>query len=169
MKKIIVIGCSGSGKSTFARELHKRTGIPLYHLDMMYWNADKTVAERDAFLKRLNGVLFEDAWIVDGNYSSTMELRMTACDTVVFLDYPPEVCLDGVRARIGQPRSDMPWTESEEDGEFLKYIKSYNAEQRPRVFELMQKFDDKNIIVFKSRKEADEFLTRVPRFVKTES
>ena len=57
MKKIIVIGCPGSGKSTFARALHDKTGIPLYHLDMMYWNADKTTVEKSVFLERLSAVL----------------------------------------------------------------------------------------------------------------
>jgi len=93
MKKVIVIGCPGSGKSTVSRALHNKTGIPLYHLDMMYWNADKTTAEKSVFLERLSTVLEKDEWIIDGNYGSTMELRMAACDTVIFLDYPLDVCL----------------------------------------------------------------------------
>ena len=74
MKKVIVIGCPGSGKSTFARELHDKTGIPLYHLDMMYWNADKTTVEKRVFLELLSAVLEKDEWIIDGNYGFTMEL-----------------------------------------------------------------------------------------------
>ena len=97
MKKIIVIGCPGSGKSTFSRELHKVTGIELFHLDMMYWNSDKTTVERDVFLERLNLVLKKDEWIIDGNYASTMELRLQNCDTIFFLDYPLELCLEGIR------------------------------------------------------------------------
>ncbi len=91
MKKIIVIGCPGSGKSTFARELHIKTGVPLYHLDMMYWNADKTIVEKSLFLERLSAVIEKHEWIIDGNYGTTMELRMAACDTVIFLDYPLDV------------------------------------------------------------------------------
>lgn len=71
MKKIMVIGCPGSGKSTFSRELYSKTGIPLYHLDMMYWNADKTTVEKDVFLERLLTVLDKNEWIIDGNYAST--------------------------------------------------------------------------------------------------
>ncbi len=74
MKKVIVIGCPGSGKSTFSRSLHKKTGIPLHYLDMMYWNADKTTVEKSVFRERLAAVLATDAWIIDGNYGSTMEL-----------------------------------------------------------------------------------------------
>ena len=121
MKKIIVIGCPGSGKSHFSRELNKITEIGLYHLDMMYWNADKTTVERSIFLERLTDVLNKDAWIIDGNYTSTMELRMSMCDTVFFLDLPVEVCLEGVSQRRGKSRGDMPWIEVEEDTEFTDF------------------------------------------------
>jgi adenylate kinase family enzyme len=160
MKKIIVIGCPGSGKSTFSRALHNKTGIPLYHLDMMYWKADGTTVERSTFRARLESVLDEDVWIIDGNYSSTMELRLSACDTVFFLDYPVEVCLDGIKERLGKPRSDMPWVETEEDAEFMEFIKGYNATERPRVMALIEKYSDKSILVFKSREEADDFLEK---------
>ena len=158
MQRIIVIGCPGSGKSTVSRALHNKTGIPLYHLDMMYWNADKTTAEKSVFLERLSTVLEKDEWIIDGNYGSTMELRMVACDTVIFLDYPLDVCLDGIRERRGKPRSDMPWIETEEDSEFIEFIKNYNEQQKPIVIELLGKYNDKNIVIFKSREQADAFL-----------
>ena len=158
MKKVIVIGCPGSGKSTISRELHNKTGIPLYHLDMMYWNADKTTVEKSVFLERLSVVLEKDEWIIDGNYGSTMELRMAACDTVIFLDCPLDVCLDGIRERRGKPRSDMPWIETEEDWEFIEFIRNYNEQQKPKVLELLEKYGDKNIVIFKSREEADAFL-----------
>ena len=158
MKKVIVIGCPGSGKSTVSRELHNKTGIPLYHLDMMYWNADKTTVEKRVFLELLSAVLEKDEWIIDGNYGSTMELRMVACDTVIFLDYPLEVCLDGIKERRGKPRSDMPWIETEEDAEFIEFIKNYNEQQKPKVLELLKKYSDKNIIILESREQADAFL-----------
>ena len=158
MKKVIVIGCPGSGKSTVSRALHNKTSIPLYHLDMMYWNADKTTVEKSVFLERLSVVLEKDEWIIDGNYGSTMELRMAECDTVIFLDYPLDVCLDGIRNRRGKPRSDMPWIETEEDAEFIEFIKNYEEQQKPKVLELLKKHSDKNIIIFKSREQADAFL-----------
>ena len=158
MKKIIVIGCPGSGKSTFSRKLHNKTALPLYHLDMMYWNADKTTVEKRIFLERLSEVLNKDEWIIDGNYASTMELRMEACDTVFFLDYPLESCLDGIKERRGKPRCDMPWIETEEDTEFIEFIKSYNENQKPKVLELLQKYASKNIFIFKSREQAAAYL-----------
>ena len=158
MRKVIVIGCPGSGKSTVSRALHNKTSIPLYHLDMMYWNADKTTVEKSVFLERLSAVLEKDEWIIDGNYGSTMELRMVACDTVIFLDYPLKICLDGIKERRGKPRSDMPWIETEEDAEFIEFIKNYEEQQKPKVLELLKKHSDKSIIIFKSREQADAFL-----------
>jgi adenylate kinase family enzyme len=160
MKKIIVIGCPGSGKSTFSRSLHNAIGISLYHLDMMYWNADKTTVEKTVFLERLSEVLEKNEWIIDGNYNSTMEQRLAACDTVFFLDYPTDVCLDGIRERRGKSRTDIPWVETEDDTEFIEYVKNFKSQSRPHIIELLERYSDKNIIVFTSRKQADEFLTK---------
>ena len=159
MKKIIVIGCPGSGKSTFSRELHNKTGIPLYHLDMMFWNVDKTTVEKSVFLERLSAVLEKDEWIIDGNYASTMEIRMAESDTVFFLDYPLDICLDGVKKRMGKPRSDMPWIETDEDTAFTEFIESFNEQQRPNILNLLEKYSGKNITVFRSREQADAFLS----------
>jgi len=161
----MVIGCPGSGKSTFSRALHQITGIPLFHLDMMYWNSDRTTVEKAVFLKRLSDAIQQNAWIIDGNYGSTIELRLQACDTVIFLDYPLEICLDGIRERRGKVRSDMPWIENEdeEDAEFIEFIKSYNTQSRPKIMDLLNLYSDKNIFIFINRTEADEFLTNLQR------
>ena len=128
------------------------------HPSMMYWNADKTTVEKSVFLERLSAVLEKDEWIIDGNYGATMELRMAASDTVIFLDYPLNVCLNGIKERFGKPRSDMPWIETEEDSEFIEFIKNYNEQQKPKVLELLKKYGDKNIIILKSREQVDAFL-----------
>lgn len=160
MKRIMVIGCPGSGKSTFCRKLHKITGIPLFHLDMMNWNADRTTVDKEVFCERLSDTIKKREWIIDGNYGSTIELRLKECDTVIFLDYPLEVCLEGIKERRGKERADMPWVEAEdeEDTEFIEFIKNYNSQSRPQVMELLDKYFYKKIIIFRNRDEADEFL-----------
>ena len=160
MKKIIVIGCPGSGKSTFSRALNEKIGIPLYHLDLMFWNADKTTVEKCVFLARLRDVLNKEEWIIDGNYASTMEERILMCDTVIFLDYPLETCLLGVKERQGQVRSDMPWIETEEDAEFIDFINNFNLQQRPQILALLEKYSEKDVYIFGSREEANEYLRR---------
>ena len=162
----MIIGCPGSGKSTFSRVLHQITGIPLFHLDMMYWNSDRTTVEKAVFRKRLSDAIQQNEWIIDGNYGSTIELRLQACDTVIFLDYPLEICLDGVRERRGKVRSDMPWIENEdeEDTEFIEFIKSYNSQSKPQIMDLLKLYSDKNIFIFNNRTEADEFLTNLQQF-----
>ena len=159
MKKVIVIGCPGSGKSVFSRKLKDATGLPLYHLDMLYWNADKTIVEKDVFLSRLHEVMIRDEWIIDGNFASTMEKRMAACDTIFFLDYATKVCLEGIESRRGKSRSDMPWVESGEwDEEFISRITNFPTESRPQVMALLEKYAEKHICIFREREEAEEFL-----------
>lgn len=161
MKKIIVIGCPGSGKSTFSQSLHQITELPLYHLDRMNWNSDKTTVPKEVFLERLRETIAEDAWIIDGNYGSSLELRIQACDTVFFLDYPVKVCLEGVMERRGKERPDMPWVESVDhiDEEFIEFIQSYREKSRPGIVKLLDDYRHKEIIVFKNRQEADQFLS----------
>lgn len=101
MKRVMVIGCPGSGKSTFSKALHKKTSLPLFHLDLMNWNSDRSTVERNIFIERLYKAIQKDEWIIDGDYGSTIEIRLKACDTV-FLDYPVEICLDGVIGRRGK-------------------------------------------------------------------
>lgn len=160
MKKVIVIGCPGSGKSVLSRALHDITGLPLYHIDMICWHEDKTFLSREELIEKINEIGAADEWIMDGNYGATMELRMSLCDTVIFLDYPTEICLEGIMARRGKPRPDMPWIESadEIDEEFVESVRNYNTVNRPAVMERLKKFSDRNIIILKSRAEADEFL-----------
>jgi len=159
MKRILIIGCPGSGKSTFARKLHAKTGIPLRHLDMLFWNQDKTTICREEFLQRLNIVLKEESWIIDGNYINTLELRLKHCDTVFFLDYPLEICLDGIHRRIGSPRPDMPWVETADDAsELASYVHSFFQSDRSRIHNLLRSHTSFKSIVFYSRNDADHFL-----------
>ena len=160
MKKILVIGCPGSGKSTFARELSLALGIKVTHLDMLFWNPDKTTVEREVFHSRLAEVLKGDSYIIDGNFSSTMEWRMGECDTVFFLDLPTDVCISSVRERRGKPRADIPWVETEEDAEFMEFIETFREKRRPTILELIEKYK-KDTVIFTSRDEVNEYIERL--------
>ena len=92
MKKVVVLGCSGSGKSTFSLQLHNATGLPLYHLDNVWWKPDRTHITRDEFDKRLDDLVNRDSWIIDGDYSRTYEKRIGACDTIIA--YEPHTASD---------------------------------------------------------------------------
>lgn len=158
MKKIVVIGCPGAGKSTFARRLREMTGLPLYYLDQIWHKADRTTVSKEEFDAKLREIIRQDSWIIDGNYLRTMENRLEACDTVFFLDYPLEICLEGAKARIGTVREDMPWVETEFDEEFRQWILDFPEDQIPVIYELLKKYEiEKEIIIFKSRDEAEKF------------
>ena len=158
MKKAIIIGCPGAGKSTFSRALKEKTGLPLYHLDMLFWNADKTQVSREVFDERLSHVLEQEKWIIDGNYSRTLKKRLQACDTVFLLDFPVDVCMSGAVERIGKSRSDMPWIENELDKDFENFILNFSQNELPKIYLLLNEQVDKKIIIFKSRKDVEDYL-----------
>ena len=159
MKKIIVIGCPGSGKTTFSEKLNRLTGIPLFHLDAIWHKVDKTHISRDDFDQRLGEILASDSYIIDGNYSRTVERRIAACDTVFLFDLPTDVCLEGAVSRLGKKRVDMPWVDTELDPRFQDEIESFREENLPTVYGLLEKYGEgKQIVIFKSRAEADAFI-----------
>lgn len=159
MKKAMVIGCSGAGKSTFSRKLRDKTGLPLYHLDMIWHKPDKTHVTREEFDARLGEILTRGEWILDGDYSRTMETRLQACDTVFLFDLPIEECLAGVESRIGKPREDMPWREEAFDEEFRQWILTFPTEKTPRTYELLKQYEDRvTVVIFHSRAEADAYI-----------
>ena len=160
MKKIIVIGCPGSGKTTFAEKLRDKLGLPLIYLDAIWHKPDRTHISREEFDIKLADILAQDSWIIDGNYSRTLETRMAACDTVFLFDLPTEICLDGAWSRIGKPRIDMPWTDTELDPRLQKEIEDFRSENLPAIYELLEKHSDKTAIVFFSRAESDVFLSK---------
>lgn len=143
MKKIIVIGSPGAGKSTFARKLQAVTRLPLYYLDLLWHRKDQTNVSATAFDGALEKILATDEWIIDGNYLRTMERRLAACDTVFLLDYPLDICLAGAQARIGQKRVDLPWVETEFDEEFRQWILNFPTEQLPKIYQLLVKYGEK--------------------------
>lgn len=159
MMQVIVIGCPGSGKSTFARKLRDITGLPLFYLDMLWHKPDRTNITAEEFDKKLADITQKDRWIIDGNYRRTLGTRLQACDTVFLLDYPTEVCLAGAQARIEKQREDMPWTETEFDEDFRQWITDFRKEQLPEIYRLLSEYSERTTaVIFKSREEAEAYL-----------
>lgn len=164
MKKIIVIGCPGSGKTTFSEKLNKCTGIPLYYLDAIWHKPDKTHISREEFGQRISEIFATPEWIIDGNYNRTIEMRLQQCDTVFLFDLPTDICLQGAIERIGKGRYDLPWIEKEMDPEFEGFIKDFAKTNLPEIYELIDKYkENRNVFVFKSREDADEFINKIRR------
>ena len=158
-QRIIVIGCPGSGKSTFSRKLREITGLPLYYLDMIWHKEDGNTVSKEEFDKKLTSILQQDRWIIDGNYQRTLGMRLERCDTVFLLDYPLEVCLSGAEARIGTKREDLPWQEEALDPEFRQWILDFPRDRLPGLYQWVEEYRDKrNVVIFKKRQEADAFM-----------
>ena len=159
MRKIIVIGCPGSGKTTFAEKLKDKTGLPLFYLDAIWHKPDRTHISREEYDARLAEILALDSWIIDGNYSRTIESRISACDTVFLFDLPVEVCLDGAISRLGKERYDMPWIDTELDPNLKREIEDFPSKNLPTIYALIDKYKvGKTVVVFKSREQADDFI-----------
>ena len=161
LRKVIIIGCPGAGKSTFARILSDKTHLPLYYLDMLWHKPDRTTVERNIIDNKLKEIVSGDKWIIDGNYGRTLEMRIQACETIFLLDFPVEECLAGAESRIGKQRVDMPWIETEFDDEFRQWIIDFPKNELPMVYELLDRYkSQKSIYVFHSRTDIDDYLLK---------
>ena len=155
MERILIIGCSGSGKSTLARAMKDKLGLPVVHLDQLWW--------KEEFDSRLAMALNMDQWIIDGNYSRTMEARLQKCDTIIYLDFNRWECLLGMCQRVfgsyGKVRPDMAKGCPERfDWDFVKWIWNFNKNNRVRNYTWLAKTKHAQAIVLKSRKEVRSFL-----------
>lgn len=166
MKKIMVIGSPGSGKSTFSRELAEITGLPLIHLDKLFWRPGWVHCSREEFDRLLTAELEKDRWIIDGNYSRTIELRLKYADTVIFFDYPRRVCLWRVIKRIlggrGNVRPDMGEGCPERlDFEFLKYVWNFNKTELPETLKKLEDKQNIEIIRIRNKQQFKELKVKI--------
>lgn len=164
MRRILVIGCSGAGKSTLSRCLAERLQLPVYHLDRLFWLPGWQQRESEEFLEEQETLLREPAWIIDGNYGSSLHLRLAACDTVVYLDLPLRTCFAGVLRRrfTRAPRPDMTEGCPERfDWEYYRFVFNYRRQHRPRTERLLAQVRHCTIHRLRSRREVREFLATV--------
>lgn len=163
MQRIVIIGCGGAGKSTLARKLGEKTGLPVVHLDSIFWLPGWVEMNRDEFDRKIRAEMAKEAWIIDGNYNRTMPERVARCDTIIYLDFPRIVCLYGIFKRlltnIGKTRPDMGEGCPERvDWEFLKWVWNYNKDKRERNYRLLNEATHAETIVLKNRRAVKKFL-----------
>jgi adenylate kinase family enzyme len=166
MQRILVMGSSGSGKSTFARRLSEITNIPAVSMDALFWKPGWIESDLDEFRQRVTEATSQPRWIMDGNYTSrgAGELRRRLSDTIFWFDLPRSACMFGVLRRIagsyGQVRSEMGEGCPEKiDFDFLRYVWTFGELQRPKLlayFEALR--PDQSLVCFTNRVQADRYL-----------
>lgn len=167
MKKIILIGSGGSGKSALARKLGGKLTIDVYHLDSLFWKPNWVGVPKDEQRKIQQDIVEKDEWIIDGNYGGTMDIRINAADTIIFLDIHRTICVYRACKRMLQYRNktrpDMgEGCEERFDLDFLRWVWVYPKTKRPEILKKLNQFTNKkNIIVLKTPKEIKYFLDNV--------
>lgn len=138
MKRVCVIGCGGSGKTTFSKKLAALTNLPLIHLDMLYWYPGWVIKPQTEFDDEINHILKQSSWIMDGNYIWTLPKFFNYTDTIIWLDYSTWHCLCGVFKRLiqnfGRTRDDMaPGCKEHFDLSFIEYVFNFRRTKRPEI------------------------------------
>ena len=163
MKRVIVIGSGGAGKSTFSRELGEITGIPVVHLDKLHWKPNWTGTPKDEWNEVVRREVEKPEWIMDGNFGGTRAMRMRAADTIIMLDLPRRVCMYRIIKRTvvyrNKTRPDMAEGCTERfDRDFIKWVWNYRKDSRTRAFKELESQAGKNIVVLRTRREVAGFL-----------
>ena len=169
MQRVLVMGSSGSGKSTFARRLSELTGIPFVSLDALYWKPGWVASDNAEFEGRVTEVAHQPRWVMDGNYTryGAGELRRQTSDTVIWFDLPRRSCVLGITKRIagsyGQVRPEMAEGCPERlDFEFFRYVWTYRQRQRPKLLEYFQGLRaDQSLVCFVDRMQANDYLNTI--------
>ena len=166
MKRIVIIGCGGAGKSTLARQLGEKLDLPVVHLDKLFWKPGWEQVSKEKFDELHRQALAEDKWIMDGNFNRTMEERVARCDAIIYLDFNRFACLLGAFKRIlttyGTVRPDMGEGCPERfDWEFLKWVWNYNKDKRERNYKLLNEAEHAETIVLKNRRAVKKFLAQL--------
>lgn len=173
MKRVSVIGCPGSGKTTFCRELSRSTQLPLVHLDLMYYDQSYPYAtEKSIWQARVLSEAKKKQWIIDGNYKSTFDIRLPKSDTIIFLDYPTYVSMwRAIKRRVQfrkKIREDMPLTWKEHLGwNFLVFILRFNQYIAPDIRLALKLYADKDVVTLKSPRHARMYLANIKSSSKT--
>ncbi|MEG1256556.1 DNA topology modulation protein [Clostridium sp.] len=171
MNKIAVIGSGGAGKSTFSRKLGELISIPVYHLDSLYWSPGWIETPKDKWEPIVEGLAKKEEWVIDGNYGNTLDIRLKAADTIIFLKMPTYLCLYRIIKRRfmyqGKTRPDMnAGCEEKLDLEFVNWVWSFNRKRAPGILEKIERYEgEKKVIILKSPSEVEAFLKSIKDLV----
>jgi adenylate kinase family enzyme len=168
MQRVLVMGCAGSGKSTFGRRLADKLGLPFVSIDQIYWQPGWREPKPEEFAAKMTREAEKPGWVMDGNYttSGAGELRRTRADTVLWFDLPRRVCMFSVirRSATGYgrvPPEMAPGCPEKFDWVFLRYVWTYRAAQRPKLLTYFSALrPDQRLVTFTTRAQADAFLAR---------
>lgn len=162
MKRILIIGSSGAGKSTFAKRLHDKIGLELIHLDQYYWKPGWVKPETSEWEGIVKDLLKKESFIMDGNYRSTIDLRLPVADTIILLDPPRLVCFYRVsKRRFANNRTDeIAGCKERVSWNLLSWILwKYPQVARKDMLERIERVrQEKQIITLRTKKEIEDFL-----------
>ena len=164
MRRVLVIGSGGSGKTTVAKQIAAKTGLPLIHLDQLFWHPGWVPTPDPEWDRVTDELIARDAWVMDGNYGRTLPKRMAAADTVVFLDMPRVVCTWRILKRrfshFGRSRPDVaPGCPEHLTWEFLHWVWTYPSRRRPGVLRQVEAFRGaKAVHILRTSKDVRQFL-----------
>lgn len=166
MERIMIIGCGGAGKSTLARKLGEKTGLPVVHLDKLFWKPGWVSLTKEEFDKVHGEAIAQEKWIMDGNFDRTIPERLARCDMVIYLDFSRFACLMGVVKRVlttyGKVRVDMGEGCPERfDMDFLKWVWNFNKNKREKNYRLLNESEGIETIVLKNRRAVKKFLKQI--------
>jgi adenylate kinase family enzyme len=166
MRRILVIGSGGSGKSTVATRLGALLNLEVSHLDKFFWQPGWVKPATEDWVQTVTELMNRDSWILDGNYSGTLELRFQKCDTIIFLDLSRWLCLWRIVRRVLRYRNDLrpdmaEGCQEKLDLEFVRWVWNYPHRTKPKVVKLLrERCDGKEIVWLRSRREVEGFLRR---------
>ena len=163
MNKILIVGSPGSGKSTLAKILGDTLNLRIVYLDTFYWKAGWITRDHEEYLKLEEEALLGDRWVIDGNYRSTLDKRLSYADTVIFLDYKRWICIFSIFKRFFKYRkqerdSITKGCPEKIDKAFFLWAWRFNKNIRPLIYQKINSCKNVNILIFKNRKSLNRFI-----------
>jgi adenylate kinase family enzyme len=164
VKRVSILGCGGAGKSTLARKIGELINIPVIHLDTVFWKAGWIMTPKDEQAPIMEGLVKRESWVIDGNYTGTVDMRFSRSDTIIYMDFPRRLCFWRVFKRIfmyrKKRRPDITEGCPEKiDLEFLQWIWNYNKSIKPRIMDMIEQYkNNADIIILRNPEDVTSFI-----------